>query len=52
MTVQLMVIDALVMISKDLEKRLKELEIRGRIETTQFTELLSSRIILRRVLET
>ncbi len=38
--------------SKDLENRLKELKIRGRIETIQTTTLLKSARIIRRVLET
>ena len=36
---------------KNLEKKLKEVEIRGRIETIQTTELLRPTRILRRVLE-
>ena len=35
-----------------LEKRLEDLEIRGRIETIQTTALLQSARILKRVLET
>ena len=41
---------ALEIVPKALEKRMEELEIRGRIET--LTALLRSAIILRRVLET
>ena len=39
-------------VPKGFEKRLKELEIAGRIETTQTTTLLKSARILRRILET
>ena len=46
------VIGALGTVLKGLEKRLDELEIRGRIETIQTTELLKSARIPRRVLET
>ena len=38
--------------SQSLEKGLDDLEIRGRVETIQTTELLRSVRILRRVLET
>ena len=44
--------DTLETVTKNLEKRLEELEIRGRIETIQTTALLRSARILRRVLET
>ena len=37
---------------KNLEKRLENLEIRGRIETIQTTALLQSTRIVRRVLQT
>ena len=43
--------DALGTFTKSLEWELKELEIRGRIETTQITEWFRSARILRRVLE-
>ena len=46
------VIGALGMVPKGLERSLEELEIRGRIETIQTTALLRSARILRRVLET
>ena len=46
------VISSLGTILKGLEKRLEELEIRGRIETIQMTALLSPVRILRRILET
>ena len=46
------VIGALGMVPKCLEKNLSELEIKGRIETIQTTALLKSARIIRRVLET
>ena len=46
------VIGALAMIPRGLEKSLDELDIRGRIETIQTTALLRLAGILRRVLET
>ena len=46
------VVGALGTVQKSLEKRLKNLEIRGRIETIQNTALLQSARILRRVMET
>ena len=52
MTMILIVFDVLGMVPKGLEKRLEELEIRGRIETIQTTAVLRSARILRRVLET
>ena len=52
MTVIPIVISALGTIPKGLVKRLKMLEIRGRVETIQTTVLLRSARILRRVLET
>ena len=45
------VVYALGTVSKGLEKRLQELEIRGRIETIQNTALLRSSRILRRILD-
>ena len=45
-------VGALRTVLKILEKRLKELVIRGRIETIQIRALLRSARILRRVLET
>ena len=42
---------ALETVSKNMKKRLEELEIRSRIETIQTTALLKSASILRRVLE-
>ena len=51
-TVILIVVGACGMVPKGLERRGKELEIRGRIETIQTTALLRSVRILRRVLET
>ena len=39
-------------VSKDLEKRLGALEVRGRIEAVQTTALLRSARILKRVLKT
>ena len=46
------VVGALEIVPNSLEKRLENLEIRGRIETIQTTALLQSTRILRRVLET
>ena len=46
------IVGSLGTIFQDLEKILKELEIRGKIETIQTTGLLRSARILRRVLET
>ena len=46
------VVGALETVLINLEKRLGDLEIRGRIETVQTTSLLQSVRILRRVLET
>ena len=46
------VIGALDTVTKGLLKGLKDLEIRGRVETIQTTTLLRSARILRRVLET
>ena len=46
------VVGALGTVPIKLEKRLENLEIRGRIETIQNTALLQSARILRRVLET
>ena len=46
------VVGALGTIPKSLEKRLEDLEIRGRIETIQTTALLQSARIPRRVPET
>ena len=43
---------ALGMVPKSLEKRIEELEMRGRIETTQTTAWLKSAGILRSVMET
>ena len=43
---------ALGTVTKGLIQRLEDLEIRGRVETIQTTELLKSARILRRVLET
>ena len=40
------------MVPKDSEKRLDELEIRGKLEIIQTTALLRSARIVRRVLET
>ena len=40
------------MVPYGLDRRLEELEIGGRVETFQITELLRSARILRRVLET
>ena len=51
-TVIPVVIGALRTIPKGLVKGLKNLEIRGRVETIQTTVLLRSVRILRRVLET
>ena len=45
------VVGALGTVPKHSEKRLEDLEIRGRIETIQTTALLQSARILRRVLE-
>ena len=39
-------------VTKGLVKGMKDLEIRGRMKTTQTTEFLRSARILRRVLET
>ena len=50
-TVILIVVRALGMVPKGLERELKELEIRGRIKTIQTTALLRSARILGRVLE-
>ncbi len=47
----LIIVGALGTISTNLEKRLGELEIQGRIETDQTSELLRLFRILRRVLE-
>ena len=46
------VVGALETVPINLEKRLGDLEIRGRIETIQTTALLQSARIPRRVLET
>ena len=46
------VIGALGMISKGLVKRLKDLEIRGQVETIQTTDLLKLVKIMRRILGT
>ena len=46
------VVDVLGTIPKGVEKRLKKLKIRGRIETTHTSALLRSARTLRRVLET
>ena len=52
-TVMLLVVVALGTVSTGLEKkRLKELEIREKIETTEIIALVRSTRILRRVLET
>ena len=51
MNVVPIIIGSLVMVSSGLEKRLEELEIRGRTETFQMTALRSARI-LRIILET
>ena len=51
MTVIPIVISALGTISKVLERRLEELEIRGRTEATQGTAMLRSARVLSRVLE-
>ena len=52
MTVIPIVVGALGTVPKGMEKRLGELEIRGRIEAIQTTAVLKSAKILRRVLET
>ena len=49
-TVIPIVVGALGMIHKSFEKRLDELEIRGRIETILITALLRSTLIIRKVL--
>ena len=46
------VIDAFGTVTKGLLKRLKNLEIRGQVDTIQTTTLLRTGRILRRVLET
>ena len=46
------VIGVLCTVTKGLEKRLEDMEMRGRAETIPTTELLRSAIILRKVLET
>ena len=46
------VIGSLATVIKGLEQGLEDLEIRGRVETTQTTALLRSARILRRVLDT
>ena len=46
------VIDTLGTVTQELLKGLKDLEIRGQVETNQTTTLLRSARILRRVLET
>ena len=51
-TVIPIVIGALGTVTKGLIQGLKDLEIRGRVETIQTTALLRSARILRRVLET
>ena len=51
-TVMLSIVGALGTIPTGLEKRMEELEISGRIETIETTELLRSTKIFRRVLET
>ena len=45
-------VGALSTVTKRIGKRTRRLEIRGRVETMQSTELLRSARILRRVLET
>ena len=52
MTVILIVIGALGLIFKGLEKGLEDLKIKGQVETIQTTTLLRSARILRRVLDT
>ena len=51
-TVMPIVISALRMVPKELERGVEELEIRGRIEINQTTILLRSDRIVRRGLET
>ena len=51
-TMMSVVVGALETIAHDLEKKLEELEIRGRIKTILTTALLNSARILRNVLET
>ena len=51
MTVIPIVVGVLGTVPKGLDKKLEELEIRGRIEIAQTTEVLRSIKILRRVLE-
>ncbi len=46
------IVGVLETVPKNLEKTLRELEIRGRIKAIQTTTLLRSARILRRVLET
>ena len=48
----LIIIGALGIVTRGLVQGLKDLEIRGRVETIQTTALLRSARILRRVLET
>ena len=50
-TVIPVVVGVLGTVPKDLERRIEELEIRGRIDTIQTTALLRSARILRRVLD-
>ena len=47
-----MVVGTLGIVPDTLEKRIEELEIRGRMETIQTTALLKSFMILRRALQT
>ena len=51
-TVIAVVVGALGTVTKRLVKGLEDLEIKGRVETTQTTAFLRSTRILRRVLET
>ena len=51
-TIVPIVIDAFGTITKGLLKGLEDLEVVGRVETIQMTELLRTARILRRVLET
>ena len=52
LTVIPIIVDVLRAVAKFLDKRLEELKICGRIETTQTTVLLKSARIIRTVLKT
>ena len=52
MTIIPIVVSALSTVTKGLLKGLKDLEVRGGVETIQTTALLRMALILRRVLET